>query len=631
MRSGSLNLIRAVLATSLSGTVGCSYAMRTPPPTAADTLLWTSRLRGLLDDQFHQLLMNRPAIAVWSGAWNPEPPDPGEGRVRAIARSARVTLQALDEFRVDALAEDDYVAWLALRWEMEFQSAWPAYYTTTTGVVLPGQSPLDEMITTLRGQSVVDSAGVIRHVQYVRDAFATVPDDRTLIVGRILDVLADHARGGVVLPAMVLPRAVRHVRSFIAPPILSPFALPTAAEFSGDRTWLEAQRMALGAFIGDTVNPALDSLARFLAGPYGTQAPETPGLSRYPGGRAHYEALLRFHSTLDISPEDAHAIGLREASTLALQAAQLAREAGLPAHRDSLREKLQSDPRWEVPLDSTGARKIQNAVVRFFSDTAERLAEEFRPEPVPSVAIGVLPVTVMTAPRSKYEPPSSKSPTAHYELNLRRIGRLSAVVLPGMVFEDLVPGLHFQQAFQRADGALPSARRVAWHDGYVRGWQAYALAVADSLSPGLDPEVRFAIRLRLLAHACGLTVDTGINAFGWTREQALEFLRAYLPWDDAALADEFIIPAVEQPGRLAAATLGAHEFTGLRLWAQRELGDRFSVRAFHREVLRLGSLPLPVLGAHLERWLWDERHRISGSPTGMPRGGSAGASRVRGL
>jgi uncharacterized protein (DUF885 family) len=195
-----------------------------------------------------------------------------------------------------------------------------------------------------------------------------------------------------------------------------------------------------------------------------------------------------------------------------------------------------------------------------------------------------------------------------YLLKLDEVLERSAFVMPGLVAGDLMPGLHLQLGTQLENEQLPSFRRLGVHDGFVRGWQAYAIGVTDSLLPSLEPWQRFSLRMRELAYACGLVVDTGINALGWGRSDALQFLRAYLPDDDADLERDFIMPASELPGTLSAATLGAREFRGLRLWAMRELGDRFSLSAFHREILRVGSVPLPVLGSHLERWIWDLNH-----------------------
>jgi hypothetical protein len=115
-------------------------------------------------------------------------------------------------------------------------------------------------------------------------------------------------------------------------------------------------------------------------------------------------------------------------------------------------------------------------------------------------------------------------------------------------------------------------------------------------------------------------VDTGIHALGWTREQALAFLRSYLPLEDDELERAFLVAAAEQPGALSAATLGARELRGLRRWAEQELGDHFDLSAFHRELLRTGSVPLPALGTHLERWLWetDQQRRRPAGPARPP-------------
>jgi uncharacterized protein (DUF885 family) len=121
-----------------------------------------------------------------------------------------------------------------------------------------------------------------------------------------------------------------------------------------------------------------------------------------------------------------------------------------------------------------------------------------------------------------------------------------------------------------------------------------------------------------LSAACGLVVDTGINALGWTRRDALDFLRAYLPWDDSDLEREFVAAAIESPGELAAPTLGARELRGLRRWAMTELGARFDLAAFHRELLRIGSVPLPILGTHLERWIWEQANPPAPTPQPTP-------------
>jgi len=593
---------------ALPGLDGCSRTMRPPPPpTAAESLYASITLQGVLDDHFRYIQYSQPELATWAGGWVPKLPDPTLDQLKRDGAFARGALGVVEAIDVDALTEDQYVAWLSFRWDMDALSAQAAFYYTTFRDAVPGQSGLDQVLTVLRSQRITSQADV--------DRYATILRGVAPMVTRIHAGLVERADREIRLPALVVPRSAMFFRSFIAPGARSPFALPPV-DSTADGLMIGPLRSLSAGIIDSAINPVLDSLARYLEGPYAAEAPQALGLSQYPGGRVHYEESLRRESTVDISPEDAHAFGVREVSRLALLAARAAADAGLPAGRDSLRAMLRDAPRFAIPMDdSAGALRLQGTTARLLEDATRRLDSLFSPSAMPPLSIGLMDheATLMGG-LTEYVPPSVPDPIGHFRLNLERFRRRGLLDAQGMVFEELMPGMHLQQARQRADGALPSSRRVAWHGGYVRGWQLYSMLVADSIADLRGTASHFGVLLRAVADACGLVVDTGINALGWTREQALAFLGSYLPYDAADLERDFIIPAVEQPGALAAATLGARELLGLRLWAERELGDRFSLAAFHHEVLRLGSMPLPVLGSHLERWIWDQTHPPTPAP-----------------
>jgi uncharacterized protein (DUF885 family) len=355
--------------------------------------------------------------------------------------------------------------------------------------------------------------------------------------------------------------------------------------------------------ITQQVNPSLTSLAALIEREHAL-ASDTLGMFRLPGGPIHYATLLRYRTTLDVSPEDAHAIGLREVVRIRALAEEARRGAGLPANRDSLRAILKRDTTFLFDERSS----IQERAAHLYERISTDMEPHFGQVPVVGLSIGVLTAVTDMSPLAIYDPATEARPGAMYLLNAEQLISRSALLLPGLVTGDLMPGRHLQEGTQLENAELPLFRRLGSHDGFVRGWQIYAIDVADSLSTTFAPWERFGLRLRALAAACGLVVDTGINALGWSGTDALNFLRAYLPDDDADLEREFIFPATESPGTLAAAALGARELRGLRRWVMRELGDRFSLQAFHAELLRTGSVPLPVLGSHLERWIWDQKN-----------------------
>jgi uncharacterized protein (DUF885 family) len=586
----------AGLALSLAaGLDGCTAAMRRPP-SRSDSLVAVSRLDGVVEDYWRFLQVSRPDIVARADAIITRLPDPTQFREKSDAQFARAALGALDEILVDALPEDSYVTWASLRWEMEALAGWAAYHWTRLSDVSPGNSVFDRTIEILRTRRVEDPVAAQRFV----DLVATVGN-----LARAIQVdYAERTRREIRLPQPIAVRAIAHVRGLVAPPESSPFMFPADFRASPDTAWQSQYVREVANVIAQRVNPSLDSLARILERE-SDRASDSLGLSRLPGGAAHYATLLRYRSTLDVSPVDAHAIGLREVARIAAVAAAARRDAGLPANRDSLRAVLRSDTVFQLDERSS----IPERAAQLFERTAAALVPFFHPLPTMSLSIGLIPFgSAASSPLVDYEWPTSARPSARYLINLAQLEARSALVLPGLVVGDLMPGLHFQQGIQIENALLPPFRRLANHDGFVKGWQSYVLSIADSLSTTFTPSERFGLRLRELADACGLVVDTGINALGWTRSDALAFLRAYLPDDDDVLEREFVFQAAESPGTLSAATLGAREFRGMQLWVRRELGDRFSLAAFHAEVLRVGSVPLPVLGSHFERWIWEQNH-----------------------
>ena len=579
------------LAVSLAG---CATATRRVP-SALDTLIAMQELDGVAEDYWRFLQFSQPDLGAKAGNAITTLPVPNQDWSKRNAQFARAAIASLDEVQVNALPQDAYVSWLSLRWEMEAMSGWTAFHWTNVFDFSPGRSTLDRAATILSLQSIKD----VGTAQRFTGLLAKVAE-----LGHTLRLeYEERARRGIRLSRPVAEHAIAHLRSQIAPPASSPFRLPRDFVVSTDTAWHTQLARTVDELITQRVNPSLDSLATFLEREKDLGS-DMPGHLRLPGGAMHYAALLRYRSTVDVAPEDAHAIGLREVSRIAPLVVAARRDAGLPIDRDSLRAALKQD---SVPLfDERGS--LTERIAQLFESAVKEMEPVFAPVPSTGLSVGVLANVTIASPVAVYEPATFRNPSALYLLNVDEVVSRSAVYLPALVFGDLMPGRHLQQGSQFEIAMRPIFRRLGSHDGFSNGWEVYALEVADSVSSTLTPSQRFGVRMRELAAACGLVVDTGINALGWSRADALKFLRAYLPDDDEDLDRDFILGSAEAPGVLAAAALGARELRGLRRWAERELGAGFSLADFHREVLRVGSVPLPVLGSHLERWIWELKH-----------------------
>ena len=590
----SRSITNAVRLTLLVLAQGCATTMRRPP-SAADSTFAVIGLDGVVDDYARFLMTSRPEVSARASNFITVLPDPTQDREKKDAQFARAVLSTLDDIQVDALTEDDYITWLALRWEVEAMDGWTAFHWTRLSDLAPGRSVFDKSLWILKSQGLADSAAYERYKGLVTEVGKLARSVRADYVER--------AQRDIRLPRPIATRAAEHVRSLLAPPFASPFLTARDSMALGDSAGRVQRAQTLSDVIERQVNPALDSLATFLEGEL-DRATDSLGLSRLPGGVAHYAALLRYHSTIDITAENAHTIGLREVERIAARAAAAREAARLPTNRDSLRATVRRDSSFVFDERSS----LPERTAQLFEAAVKNLDSLFGPIPLMALAIGPMRNVSDASPIVAYDLPTINRASAMYLLNIEKLVARSALLMPGLVAADLMPGLHLQQGTQLQNTDLPAFRRLAMNGGFVNGWQMYALDVVDSLSTTLLPWQRFSLRMRELAAACGLVVDTGINALGWSREDALRFLRAYLPDEDADLERDFIFPASERPGEFAAATLGGRELRGLRRWAMRELGDRFSLPAFHAELLRVGSVPLPILGTHLERWIWDLNH-----------------------
>jgi len=282
---------------------------------------------------------------------------------------------------------------------------------------------------------------------------------------------------------------------------------------------------------------------------------------------------------------------------------------------DAVRSRVETDPRYRARTSDD----IVDQILAAYGRMATRMGRAFNRGTELTADLEALPAAIEAfSALGVYAPPSVADAQGHYLFNAGRWKERTLFSLPAYVYRDLLPGRHYTSALQRENAALPPFRRLADHAGFVEGWNTYAIGLADSLGAPGDAGERFGVALTELAIACGLVVDTGINYFGWSLDEAMAFLRRHLPDTDGELRREFVEPSVSLPGSLTAAALGARELRGMKRWVQQALGDRFDARAFHDEILSLGSVPLPVLGAHLEYWLWKSRNRPSADTTRHP-------------
>jgi uncharacterized protein (DUF885 family) len=452
------------------------------------------------------------------------------------------------------------------------------------------------------------------------------PQDYDLYINRLTEiprVLAETTaqmrlgmEAGRVPPRVIIEPAIAQARNQVVPrPMLSPFYQPFASRPPAD-----PQARRAFAVIEEQVVPAYEQFADFLESEYLPACRETVGISQGVDGVAAYEFALREHTTLDISADEVHQIGLDEVARIRAEMMDTIRRTDWfethgsqhdndDALFDAFTDYLRTDP-------------------RFYFDSEEQLLDGYRalsklidPEMVklftnlPRMPYGVAPIPRFAArfsPTAYYYSGSVEEGRAGYFMaNTSELDQRPTYDMVALTLHEAVPGHHLQNALHDEMEGLHPVRKSMSFTAFGEGWGLYAerlgLEIGDDPQYGLyaDPYDDFGRLNFEIWRAIRLVVDSGLHAKGWTRQEAIDYMRANSGATERNITSE-IDRYIGWPGQATAYKIGELKIRELRAHAEDTLGESFDLRAFHDELLSLGSVPLPVLEEHMRRWVDNE-------------------------
>jgi len=355
------------------------------------------------------------------------------------------------------------------------------------------------------------------------------------------------------------------------------------------------------------VLPAYRRFAEFIAKDYAPRGRTTIGLNSLPEGARRYQQAIREQTTTDMSPTEIHALGLREVERINGLLTNLAIQAG---YKDlgSFRAVLNSDPKY-VPKSPD---QIVEDFRRYVDQMQPRLPELFGVFPRNPLSVEAAPVSQPNNPTHYvFGTPDGTRP-ARVVVATSNYAHRKLLSDETQAYHEGIPGHHLQISIQQRLTDLPEFRLHVVNNAYAEGWAVYAEALGKEIGFFQDPASDYG-RLNLeLMRAVRLVVDTGIHSEGWTREQAVAYLR------ESGAADEPTIQAeidryIAWPAQGLSYKIGQLKILELRSRAKQQLGSGFDIRAFHDEILSGGSLPLDMLEARVNKWIGSQL------PTGTAR------------
>ena len=352
--------------------------------------------------------------------------------------------------------------------------------------------------------------------------------------------------------------------------------------------------------LGEAVLPAIRRLRDYLENDYLAGTRPSVGLSELPNGAAWYAYCVRLHTTTSLTPQQVHELGLSEVARIRAAMERLKTQVGHTGDLRSLFEKLRGDPRF-VASDA-------EALLGGYRDLRSRVASAMPRQfaIAPKADFEIRPVEAFreqSAASASYRPgsPDGKRPGVFY-VNTWDLPSRPTYLMQAIYLHEAVPGHHFQVSLAQETDELPRFRRHAEFTAYDEGWGLYAESLGRELGLYDDPYSELGALMMEIWRAVRLVVDTGLHSQGWTREQAIDYMRANTSIGRADIVAE-VERYIARPGQALAYKVGEIRIRALRREAERTLGARFDVREFHTQVLAGGSLPLPVLEEQIRRWL----------------------------
>ncbi len=423
-------------------------------------------------------------------------------------------------------------------------------------------------------------------------------DDVPRYFGQQTDNMRAGLKRGFSVPRAVLDgrevsiATVADLKDPTESPLYAPFKKLPASIPAAEQAQLREQAAAA---IGGKVVPAFRQLRTFFLDEYVPQARTTLAAEAMPGGRAYYQQQIHEYTTLDLTPQQIHEIGLKEVARIQNEMNAIIQQVAFKGSFAEFLTFLRTDP-------------------QFYAKTPDELLH--RAAWISKRVDGVIG-KYMTLPRARFTivpvPPdiapfwtAGRGGMGTYWVNTYNLPARPLYNLPALTLHESDPGHALQGALAAEQGEQPEFRRTAYISAYGEGWGLYSEKLGVEMGIYETPYEDFGRLTYEMWRAARLVIDTGVHHKGWTREQALAYLR-----DHTALSEHEVTTEVDRyiswPGQALSYKLGEIAIVRLRAQAEKELGDRFDVKAFHDAVLQQGSVPLPVLEQQIQAFIAERK------------------------
>lgn len=352
--------------------------------------------------------------------------------------------------------------------------------------------------------------------------------------------------------------------------------------------------------LSETVIPEFERLLQFLEEEYIPAATDEIAITDLPGGEEYYEHLVQSYTTMEITPDEVHNIGLNEVERIRNEMMEIVESEGYGDDFEAFIEFLRTDSQFYAETPD----ELLKETAYVLKTMDGHLPELFKT--LPRLPYGIMPVPDYLAPRTAtayYSRGAADGTRAgYYAVNTYDLQSRPLYEITALSLHEAVPGHHLQIALQQELEDQPRFRSVAGFTAFVEGWALYSERLGLEVGMYDDPYTNFGRLSYEMWRALRLVVDTGMHEKGWSREEAIDFMA-----ENSALSLHNIRSEVNRyifwPGQALAYKMGEIKIRELREQAEKEMESEFDLREFHDVVLLKGSVPLSVLEDNVLNWM----------------------------
>jgi len=525
-------------------------------------------------------------------------PDISIEKARKDAAFSKGILKKILKVDSAELTHKDWISYEILKWQLENEIIAPDYYWF--GFLIP---PVSGYITAILQA-------------YTRYTFNTPEDfesyldllkEYTAFIQTAIRLTKEQAGKEIILPKEMFAMVQPFLQYILVKGEQNPLYVKSNRLRAFEETEAQTFQATVKDYIDTEVSAAYQDYVEYISGEYYIQAPDSVGLGQYPGGKEYYSYLVKVNTTLDLTPEEIHQIGLDEVDKIETKIDKIKDSLGFEGTREEFRQFLKTDERFFPKTPE----EIEEKLMSYVDLMDANIPDYFSSVPIAPYGVKRLaPELEGSMTFGYYQMPTVQDEKGYYMYNGSKLDERSLLMAEALIYHELVPGHHFHIASQMENEEIPEFRKYFLPNAFNEGWAEYTAWLGLEMGLFEDPYSLIGRHLLDMMLAVRLVVDTGMNYLGWSRAEAAEFMREHMIESETQIYTESLRYSVRSPAQALGYKLGSIKMMELRAKTEKALGGNFDIKRYHNAVLGNGAMPLFLLEKHIDWFIEQEKDRI---------------------